>query len=96
MAEKHVKTRQVSLGSRCLVSMNFCLIFLIRNSGHCLIRIIIQHNIMLFVNLSTMTEASASICLILATALLARNGRILRRVFSLLGLFYAAETNDSQ
>ena len=74
------------------VSMNFCLMFLICNSGHSLIRVIIKHNTMfcqhffifnylLFVNLfaasvflspskKKMTEASASVCLILATALL--------------------------
>ena len=34
---KHMKTRQFSLGSRCLVSMNFCY----------LIRISIKHNTML-------------------------------------------------
>ena len=44
MAEKNMKTRQFSLGSRRLVGMNFCLIFLTCNSGHCLIRVIIQHN----------------------------------------------------
>ena len=47
MASKPMKTKQFSLGSRCLVSMNFCLIFLICNSGHCLIRVIIKHNTML-------------------------------------------------
>ena len=30
-----------------LVSMNFCLIFLIGNLGHCLIRVIIKHKTML-------------------------------------------------
>ena len=46
-ATKHMKTREFSLGSRCLVSMNFCLIFLILYFPHCLIRIIIKHNTML-------------------------------------------------
>ena len=32
----------VSLGSQCPVSMNFCLIFLICNSGHWLIRVVID------------------------------------------------------
>ena len=30
-----------------LVSINFCLIFLIGNLGHCLIRVIIKHKTML-------------------------------------------------
>ena len=47
MAAKHMKTRQFPLGSRCLVRMNFCLIFLICNSGRCLIRVIIKHYTML-------------------------------------------------
>ena len=42
-----MKTRQFSLGSRCLVSMNLCLFFLICNSGHCLTRVIIKHHTML-------------------------------------------------
>ena len=47
MAAKSGKTRQFSLGSRCLVNMNFRLIFLICNAGHCLIRVIIKHNTVL-------------------------------------------------
>ena len=42
-----MKTRQFSLGSRCLVSMNLCLFFLICNSGHCLTRVIIKNHTML-------------------------------------------------
>ena len=48
---KHMKTRQFPLGSHCLVRMNFCLIFLICNSGRCLIRVIIKHNTMLHSNI---------------------------------------------
>ena len=51
MAAKHMKTREFSLRSRRLVRMNFCVIFLICNSGHCLIRVIIKHNTMLHSNI---------------------------------------------